>query len=390
MAIDNDGVDDVLLSPYKLQLETGFRLLRFSPALEHEFRQSLLEESIELKRVALYIGIVLWLAFITLDLTFAAQPIGWAGVLVRLLVLSPLLLSLPLVHYRTHLPLLRIMSYVCILALGIGGALVIGSAHQSQPNFPYEGLFLVCMAAYFLVGFRLVEALFCAALIMLAYIFVEVWAQLPLHRLVGNLIFMANANLLGAVGCCLLEFKSREHFLTKRLLSSQAEQDSLTGLGNRRSLNRLFDRLWRQAKREAHPISMLLCDLDHFKQYNDAYGHQAGDEVLVRVGAILNDLARRPLDVAVRFGGEEFVLLYYNLTEEEACQQADLMCRTLRRVNIEHNNSDVTSRVSVSIGVAMVDPRLGEGFNELYKRADEALYKAKDRGRNQVVCSCSC
>ncbi|MEH6364840.1 MAG: GGDEF domain-containing protein [Pseudomonas marincola] len=390
MASEEIGLDDVLHSPYTQQLVAGFRMLRFSPALESEYRQYLLEESVDLKRVALFLGIILWTSFTVLDIALAAPGNLWATLLLRMAVLSPLLLSVWLVHTRTRLPLLQVMSHVCILSLGIGGIMIIGNAHQSQPNFPYEGLFLVCMAAYFLVGFRLIEALVCSTIIMLVYLFVELWVQLPTHQLINNFVFMANANLIGAVGCYLLEFKSREHFLTKRVLSLQAEQDSLTGLDNRRSLGRIFTRLWRQARRESYPISMLLCDLDFFKQYNDSYGHQAGDEVLVRVASILNELARRPLDVAVRFGGEEFVLIYYNLTEAEAVQRAELLCHTLRRVNIEHGTSAATSRVSVSIGVAMIQPHLNEHFSDLYKRADDALYKAKEQGRNRVVCSCPC
>ncbi|MDT9110825.1 GGDEF domain-containing protein, partial [Escherichia coli] len=89
------------------------------------------------------------------------------------------------------------------------------------------------------------------------------------------------------VGCYLLEYKSREHFLVSRLMRLLADHDSLTGLHNRRSFNRQFERLWRQAQRNDQAIALLLCDIDHFKAYNDCYGHQAGDRALQRVGAMI-------------------------------------------------------------------------------------------------------
>lgn len=184
----------------------------------------------------------------------------------------------------------------------MGAGAVVAIAHRSDPSFPYEGLLLVCMAAYFLVGLRLVEALGVSLVILLAYVGLELWAGLPWPRLVNNLLFLLFGNIAGAVGCYLLEFKSREHFLISRLMRVLADHDSLTGLYNRRSFNRQLERLWRQAQRERHGLALLLCDVDHFKAYNDRYGHQSGDLVLQQVARVLEGTARRPLDMAVRLG----------------------------------------------------------------------------------------
>jgi GGDEF domain-containing protein len=184
------------------------------------------------------------------------------------------------------------------------------------------------MAAYFLVGLRFSEALASAVLILLAYLGCELYAGLTLAKLVNNLVFLLLGNLVGAVGCYLLEYKSREYFLSSRLLRQMAEHDALTGLRNRRSFDRQLERLWRQAQRDDAPLA-LLCDVDHFKAYNDRYGHQAGDSVL---HASLRPCrsARRPLDMAVRLGGEEFAVLLYGADAEEARQRAQVLCAAVQ------------------------------------------------------------
>src|SRR5690606_39329772 len=129
--------------------------------------------------------------------------------------------------------------------------------------------------------------------------------------------------------------KSREQFLIRRLLRQLADRDSLTGLHNRRSFRRHLDTLWRQSQREGQPIAMLLGDIDHFKRYNDCYGHQAGDETLQEVALLFQMAARRPLDMAVRLGGEEFALLLYGSSAEDAREYAEELRSEERRVGKE-------------------------------------------------------
>ncbi len=300
-----DRLDDSRSNLYADQLNRGFRGLRFLPELERDYRRYMLEDSFALKRIALSVGMLVWLAFIGIDLLILAGPPLWGVLAVRLGVLVLLLVCGCLIMLRRHIQLMVPLSIACVLALGVGAAAVVGLAHRADPGYPYEGLLLVSFAAYFLAGLRLSQALSCALVVLLAYLGFEWWAgtQEPLGN---NLLFLLFGNLIGAVGCYLLEFKSREHFLISRLLRVMADHDSLTGLHNRRSFNQHLDRLWRQAQREQKTLALLLCDVDHFKAYNDRYGHQAGDAVLQRIGAVFEANARRPLDMAVRLGGEEF------------------------------------------------------------------------------------
>ncbi|MFZ6046685.1 diguanylate cyclase domain-containing protein [Pseudomonas sp. CR3202] len=381
-------LNDVRPNPYADQLALGFRQLRFAPSLEREYRDYFLEENFDLKRIALSVGLVIWLAFAVLDFYLVSSETRWWLLAVRLGVLVLLLGCGVLMIQRRHRNLLAPLSLTCIGALGIGAGAVVAIAHRSAPSFPYEGLLLVCMAAYFLVGLRLVEALGVSLVILVAYVGLELWAGLPWVRLINNLLFLLFGNLAGAVGCYLLEFKSREQFLVSRLMRVLADHDSLTGLCNRRSFNRQLERLWRQAQREQHGLALLLCDVDHFKAYNDRYGHQAGDQVLQQVARVLEDTARRPLDMAVRLGGEEFAVLLYGINDEEARYCAEKLRDALERRAIRHEASPTAQVLTMSIGVACVRPGPGmplDRLYELYEQADRALYEGKALGRNRVV-----
>ncbi|TNF21030.1 MAG: GGDEF domain-containing protein, partial [Pseudomonadales bacterium] len=304
---------------------------------------------------------------------------------VRFVVLVILLVCAALILQRRHTHLLLPLSMACILTLGVGAALIVGIVHQVDPGYPYEGLLLVSMAAYFLVGLRLSEALACSLVVLTAYVVAELLAGLPAARLINNVLFLAFGNLTGAVGCYLLEYKSREHFLVSRLMRLLAYHDSLTGLHNRRSFNRQFERLWRQAQRDGKPLALLLCDIDHFKAYNDCYGHQAGDAALQRVGMLIEQAARRPLDMGVRLGGEEFALLLFDIAADEARQRAEALRQSLEAAAIAHRGSDSAEVLTMSIGVACLTPGVQAELEQLYEQADRALYEAKAFGRNQVA-----
>ncbi|MHA6493865.1 GGDEF domain-containing protein [Pseudomonas borbori] len=378
-------LDDVRPSPYADQLALGFRSLRFNRPLEREYRAYMLEDSYDLRRMALCVGILIWLAFSVFDVLLVKGPEVWWMLAVRVAVLAILVGYAGILLRRRYLAWLPQLSMASILTFGVGSSLVIGFGHTGDPFYPYEGLLLVCMAAYFLVGLRLIQALGCSLVVLLVYVGVEWVAGIPGSRLTNNIFFLLFGNLIGAVGCYLLELKSREHFLISQLMRVLADHDSLTGLHNRRSFNRQFELLWRQAQREGRSLALLLCDIDHFKAYNDHYGHQAGDKVLARVGGLLAESARRPLDMAVRLGGEEFAVLLYDIDTHEARHRAESLRAALQTLAIEHRGSDTADALTMSIGVACLQPSESGALAQLYEHADRALYEAKAFGRNQVV-----
>ena len=385
MAPHPEWLAEVRSSPYADQLARGFRRLRFGAGLEREYRDYLLRDSFELKRTALAFALAVWLAFAGVDIFMVDGPLLLAMLAIRLVV-ALLLLALAWNMAHSGLsPRQTTMMLVGMLAMGIGTAAIITLGHSQDPFFPYEGLLLVCIAGYFLAGLRLVEAASASLLVLLIYGLLEWLGGLAPERLYNNLLFLVCGNLIGAVGCYVLELKSREHFLVSHLMGQLAHQDSLTGLHNRRSFDRELPRLWRQAQREGKPLALLLCDVDHFKAYNDHYGHQAGDRALQQVGTVLLSAARRPLDMAVRLGGEEFAVLLYGIGAEEARQRAEALRQALQVCAIAHAGSPTAAVLTLSIGVSCLQPQAEEDPFSLCGHADRALYEAKAFGRNQVV-----
>jgi diguanylate cyclase (GGDEF)-like protein len=159
--------------------------------------------------------------------------------------------------------------------------------------------------------------------------------------------------------------------------------DGLTGVANRRHFDISLAREWRRARRGRHCLSLLLCDVDHFKSFNDTYGHQAGDECLKAVARILQSHAKRPADLVARYGGEEFVVVLPETDGDGALRVAESMRAAVEDWGAAREDS-ASMRLTISIGVACIVPRPAEGAQVLLEAADKALYCAKRAGRNQV------
>jgi diguanylate cyclase (GGDEF)-like protein len=162
-------------------------------------------------------------------------------------------------------------------------------------------------------------------------------------------------------------------------LEELATTDALTGLKNRRKFDIEIDTEWRRAVRSKTPVALLMIDADHFKAYNDNYGHQAGDQVLVGIAICISDSVRRAGDCATRFGGEEFAVLLPGTSTTDALTVAE---NIRRKVELWSEDPQVTT---VSIGVASMMPSAGLDWCDLIAAADKALYAAKANGRNQTV-----
>jgi diguanylate cyclase (GGDEF)-like protein len=173
---------------------------------------------------------------------------------------------------------------------------------------------------------------------------------------------------------------------TNAQLSALASIDGLTGIANRRALDSRFAQMWRWAIRVRAPLALLMIDLDHFKQFNDFYGHHAGDQCLQNVAGVLTSHARRPQDLVARFGGEEFAVLLPHTTLDGARNLAEEIRMATIELAIDHQVSP-WGRVTLSIGCAAATPSRGEDRFDLLELADGALYRAKEAGRNCVETS---
>lgn len=170
-------------------------------------------------------------------------------------------------------------------------------------------------------------------------------------------------------------------------LAKLAHLDGLLSIPNRRSFDEYLEKQWRQARRGHEPLSMIMIDIDHFKFYNDTYGHQQGDDCLIQVSKTIQACLKRPADFVARYGGEEFVCVLPDTPLAGAQSLAEEIRCKITEQQIPHDSSPVAEYVTLSLGVAALTPSLATTPEMLISLADKALYQAKSNGRNQVVTS---
>ena len=179
--------------------------------------------------------------------------------------------------------------------------------------------------------------------------------------------------------------RSEEHLQSAyRAMESLVVVDALTGISNRRRFDEALATEWRRALREGDKLSLLLIDADHFKRYNDTYGHVRGDSCLKQIAEAALDVVLRPGDLVARYGGEEFAVVLPGTDEMGAKAVAEDICQAVRNRRLPHEGN-APGIVTVSIGCATIVPQRGKSSQDLIEAADQALYRAKGRGRNRVV-----
>lgn len=173
-------------------------------------------------------------------------------------------------------------------------------------------------------------------------------------------------------------------------LNRLSATDGLTNIPNRRYFDQHLDEEWRRAARNSSPLSVLMLDIDYFKRYNDAYGHLKGDDCLKRVAATLQKSLQRAGDLVARYGGEEFVVILPHADSESALKTGEMLRQSIASLAIPHEYSDASSYISLSVGIATSVPSEPHSAADLLQAADDALYTAKQAGRNQTVLSSKC
>lgn len=171
---------------------------------------------------------------------------------------------------------------------------------------------------------------------------------------------------------------------SNRKLQELSLIDGLTGLKNRRALRAQLDQQWEFLNRNKTPFSLLMLDIDYFKEFNDEYGHVAGDNCLKQVAEVLINNVKRTNDIACRFGGEEFLILFSDITSHQAVQFAQSIKDQIEALDIPHAKSKCSEHITLSIGVTSCDQLSCANVKEPIEQADKALYIAKEKGRNRI------
>ena len=373
-------------SPYALQLQRGFPRLKFAAPLEAEFREVHLAETLPQIRRNLWLAIAFVVAFSALTHLVLDPPVNRLLDLIRLALFTPILLvGLVVVYSPLYRRLYPLVCQIGAPTFGIG-VTVLAVISASHGVSLIATVVLVSIYIFFMLGMSFYAALGSSLLVFASYFISAAAVGLPASvQLIdgGVLVF---ANVIGAMVCYTLERATRTSYLEERLLIETANRDGLTGIHNRRRFDEHVDRVWPQATRDNVSLGLLLIDIDHFKAYNDYYGHQAGDECLRQVAWCLSRCARRPLDITARYGGEEFAIVLYDADRGHVEAAARRIQAEIEALAIVHQAAPASSkRLTVSIGAACVMPKPGRTHYGFIQLADEALYDAKERGRNCLV-----
>jgi len=373
-------------SPHARQLQAGFPWLTFSAPLEAEFRAKQFDENLSHTRLNLCVAILITIAFSAMGPIVLGPALNRIPSKLHILVIVPTLLiwlasSFSARRQRIYQPVS--VAAATVVGLGVAAIEIAASAGGVSTMFP--GLIIGIIFTYLMGGLFFYHAVAANVIALLAYLAVGTAMELPGREFAFDALAMVAANLCGASIAYMHEKTGRLRFLEAGLLREMVARDGLTGIQNRRMFDQHIRRVWAQAVREAEHVAVLLVDIDCFKDYNDHYGHQAGDECLRAVATSLSQCVRRPLDFVARYGGEEFAVILYEAKREYVAEVLTRIQRSIAELNISHQASHVASRLTVSIGAAFILPSSSRTVEGLIQLADEALYSAKEQGRNRVV-----
>ncbi len=211
----------------------------------------------------------------------------------------------------------------------------------------------------------------------------QLFYQVTVEPLCDNVGSVIGAS---SVSVDITNLKKTEEELTHlyKKMEEMSFSDGLTGVANRRMLDQTLEREWQHALRYSKPLTLILIDIDYFKQYNDLYGHLKGDDCLRHIAKALSHVSKRAVDLVGRYGGEEFFLLLPDTNEKQAIDITKQCLEAIKRLNICHDSSEIADHVTISAGVKTIIPSKDRQPSELLEATDQLLYRAKNNGRNRL------
>lgn len=367
-------------------LAAGYGSLHFPEPLETEFRHHHLLTQRRWVRMSLVIVIGTSIGFWLID-HLVIRATNLVPDVVRLGLQIPILLILVLATVkRFYMSWYQLAMQIGGPLFGMGTILMAMYAPPQHTALVGARLMLVTFFFYFMSGLRMNQALR-GNLLILLLLFGAGFLGLLATEVATYLSFsLICANIIGTAGAYALEHANRTSFLERKLLVEIAELDGLTRLLNRQTFETRVHDAWRRAISERRAVTVIMIDVDHFKLYNDSYGHQAGDECLRKVAtAVRTAVQMRPGDFVARYGGEEIIAVLSDRSTGDAKEIAQRIVRAVVSLDIPHASSMNGPCVSVSVGAATQMPPITSSYDAIVRLADGALYTAKRQGRNQCV-----
>lgn len=307
------------------------------------------------------------------------------------LLLSRFVISLPLLSFifiksYQMQPVPPLHKLVCLgLFMVFSSLLMVHAIYFSiGTTLPIDSILLCSVITYFIPNLFFYQKVGLSLFIMLGYVLFLHFVEQTEYELIRAIMYLFFVNLAGFVHSLSFDRERRSNFEKTQFLETMARTDQLTGTENRHKFDERFVELLEQGKLENQGIAIAIVDIDYFKQYNDYYGHFAGDECLIKVAQALLTLKRHPLDTCIRFGGEEFILIRYGISFEDAVPWGQKIINTIYNLDLPHEHSDAEKRITISAGLIHWHPTSTLARTQLMTLADHELYKAKKNGRNQV------
>ncbi len=376
------------------------RKLKFTGKLEDNFRAFYFAEKFPVIRFSMYLGLMTYLLFGILD--YLVYPEMYQVLWSIRFVVGSIFVIWTLVMFETansdsnfHL-----VQSITLFAVGLSIIAMMAQVPFDRSNKYYAGLMVTIFYIYSTSGLLARYAIITGISIEVTYILVAMF-RLSVDGvfLTNNIFFLTSANLVGFITNVLYERNVRKDFLMSYILFGQtilfkelnskleylSRTDQLTQLANRRYLKEFVDRNWQYYRANRKPVSMLMIDIDYFKNYNDKLGHSEGDKCLVQFANLLKKFVENSGYLAIRFGGEEFILLLPDVPDAQAVEFANKLRYAVMDMKIPHPDSSVSRYLTISIGVATMIPDGNNDISDLILTADKALYQAKAEGRNRVV-----
>ncbi len=376
----------------------GLNYVHFSPALEPTYRQQYKNEAAYEFRFRGPIIFFLY-AFLSYGI-FQVLPdgeitrqwfsyYGWVGVI----ILGAWVLS----FFKAFNPYFDL--YTCLGSMGavaISFIIIPIIGKESNDALLHAAMMYAVVIIYGFVGMRFYTAFIAGWVGGLIAIAVTLWLHFDIDWTALNRTYTFSS-ILGMSLAYAIDRQHRENYLqnciialNQQEMTQQAEllellshQDPLTGLANRRYLNTVLDKEWRWAVRFKKPVTVMMIDIDYFKNYNDSLGHVAGDRCLQQIATVLSSVASRSKECAARYGGEEFMLVFPMTSTFEAKRIADLLIQRIGDLEIPHPSSSISSQVTISLGIVTIVPQMNDQLTEFINKADQTLYEAKSQGRNR-------
>lgn len=371
--------------PHAAQLHSGFSRLRFDQPIEGDFRDDIWNEHRQRTVITILIGAAILTVFGIKDM-LVLPPEVWRWTSgIRFFLVTPALLFAAYAtrEFSRRNSEIAVMVGSALALYGLDAAIFI--SHRLDHPLPYEGLLLIVFYVYFVVNFRWRSAMSVCLPIIPIHALGMIYIGQATDIVVIQTLYITMFNLVGCVGLYGAELIARRGWLNAHISEFRANHDPLTTLYNRRALFLDWERVWRNAERRGELVAVFLIDIDHFKRYNDHYGHRAGDECLREVARALRETFSRPLDLIARYGGEEFVVVALPVSLRGVETLSARVLNTVRQLDINHRGVGDDARLTVSVGVACSIPDLKYDCDRMIELADQALYQAKQQGRDRVV-----